>query len=57
MQIASDYRKHAQDCLKLAESARVAERKTLLEIAHAWSKLADAVEFEQLLLAQDSPTH
>ena len=36
-----DYRKRAEECVKLAQKAREPDRDKLLEIANAWVKLAD----------------
>jgi hypothetical protein len=38
---AAEYRQHAGECLKLANSARnTAERQQLLEMAAAWERMA-----------------
>ena len=41
MNQAADYRKHAEECRQLASTASTeAERRTLLEMAAMWEKLA-----------------
>jgi hypothetical protein len=39
---ASDYRKRAEECVELAQTARTPEQRTmLLHIAETWLRLAD----------------
>jgi hypothetical protein len=41
MKQAAEYRKHAEECRKLAHSARnEPERKQLMDMAAAWERLA-----------------
>ena len=56
-QVAADpmtFRRHAEACLRLAESAKTPELSTaLLSMAHSWARLADDTEhYETVLLAQ-----
>jgi hypothetical protein len=42
---AAEYRQHAHDCRKLAQTARTElERKQLMEMAAAWERMAVARE-------------
>jgi hypothetical protein len=41
MKQAAEYREHAAECLKLANTARnEAERRQLLQMAEAWERMA-----------------
>ena len=41
------YREHAAECFRLASKSKTeADRKTLLEIARAWKKVAEEAEAE-----------
>ena len=48
MHCASDFRRHAQDCIDLAETKGLTERATLLELAAEWLRLADHAEIEDV---------
>jgi hypothetical protein len=48
-----EYRRRAEECVQLAQTARPSHRKSLLEIAAAWIKLADNAEGEAKLLKDD----
>ena len=41
MKTQSDYRKLAEDCVRLAQTAKETHRAMLLNMAHTWLKLAD----------------
>ena len=41
MKTQADYRKLAEDCVHLAQTAKDTHRVMLLNMAHTWLKLAD----------------
>jgi hypothetical protein len=41
MKTPSDYRKLAEDCVRLAQTAKEAHRAMLLNMAHTWLHFAD----------------
>jgi hypothetical protein len=44
MRDPATYRRYAQECRRLASTMPQENRRTLLEIAEAWSKLAEEAE-------------
>ena len=50
MTSAMEYRKQAEECVQLAQSAPAPQRTKLLEIAQAWLRLADSTKAETALL-------
>ena len=44
MRNAATYRRYAEECRRLAEILPPEHRKTMLEIAESWTKLAQEVE-------------
>lgn len=56
MTMATDYRKRAQECIEIAQSARTpAQRTMLLHIAETWMNLAkDAESLAQQTLNPNS---
>jgi len=43
----TDYRKRAEECVAIAQTARTSEQRTmLLHIAETWLRLADSATFE-----------
>jgi hypothetical protein len=43
----TDYRKRAEECVVIAQTARTSEQRTmLLHIAETWLRLADSATFE-----------
>jgi hypothetical protein len=54
MKTHADYRKLAEDCVRLAETASTPwRRSTLLNIAHTWLQLADQVGSDQASGVED----
>ena len=51
-----DYRKQAEECVKLAQSARTDQRSALLEIVQAWLGLADQAAEDVLLNGDGAKT-
>jgi len=54
MASAAEYRQRAQDCVQLAQAAKLTERRILLEMASAWLKLADRAEADATLLTESA---
>ena len=54
----TDYRKRAEECLEIAQTARTPEQRTmLLHIAETWMNLArDAERNSSVYAGGDSPT-
>jgi hypothetical protein len=47
METPDRYREYAAECFRLASEAKTeADRKTLLELARAWEKVAEEAEAE-----------
>jgi hypothetical protein len=44
MKTSADYRKLAEDCVRLAQTANQVHRAMLLNMAHTWLQLADRVD-------------
>ena len=44
MQNPTKFRQYADQCRKLAESAKPDHKRKLLEIAKAWERIADEIE-------------
>jgi hypothetical protein len=57
MRTSADYRELAGHCVRLAQAASTPEhRSLLLNIAHAWLRLAEGAEFDRkLALASPRP--
>ena len=43
MKTPADYRKLAEDCVRLAQTAKETHRALLLNLAHTWLQFADQV--------------
>jgi hypothetical protein len=54
MRTQSDYRKLAEDCVRLAQTATEVHRAMLLDMAHTWLQFADraAHDHEWIVNAQ-----
>ena len=44
METAEQYRKYAEECERIARQSPLANRAALLDIAKAWTALADEIE-------------
>jgi len=44
METAAQYRKYAEECERIARQSPLANRAALLDIAKAWTALADEIE-------------
>jgi hypothetical protein len=54
MKTHADYRKLAEDCVRLARTASTPwRRSTLLNIAHTWLQLADRADGDQASGVED----
>ena len=51
----NDYRKRAQECVRLAQSAKPHQRGILLDIATKWLELTACDEWTRDLLSTDGP--
>jgi hypothetical protein len=51
MKTQSDYRKLAEDCVQLAQTAKEAHRAMLLNMANTWLQLADQVASDRQWMA------
>jgi hypothetical protein len=56
MKTQSDYRKLAEDCVRLAQTATEIHRVMLLNLAHTWLQLADrAASDHQCMVNRHDP--
>jgi hypothetical protein len=57
MRTSADYRELAGHCVRLAQAASTPEhRSLLLNIAHAWLRLAEGAEFDKKLALASPPS-
>ena len=47
MTTAAEYLERAQQCVQLSQNARLQDRMAILEIAEAWTKLANQAEINR----------
>ncbi len=47
MENKNRYRRNAEECLRLAQSAKPQHKATLLEMAETWRRLADEISREK----------
>ena len=47
MRSAAEYRKYAEQCIDMAESARPPTRQTFIDMAEVWLELATAAQLAQ----------
>jgi hypothetical protein len=57
MKTQSDYRKLAEDCVRLAQTAKDTHRAVFLNMAHAWLQLAERVANDHHWMVNDQEAH
>jgi hypothetical protein len=55
MNRVSEYRKHAVQCLKLAESSNERDRRALVQMAADWHALADKASHREAIPREQQP--
>ena len=55
MNTPEQYRKRAEECVQLAQSAPASQRAILIEIAETWVRLADLAKTEHALINGGDP--
>jgi hypothetical protein len=57
MRTSPEYRELAGHCVRLAQTASTPEhRSLLLNVAHAWLRLAEGAEFDRKTAAREPPS-
>jgi len=54
---SAEYRKHAEECVRLAQTAKEHHRRLLLELAEKWLHLADRASADVSLIDPTSRRH